>query len=502
MTPLNYILNLVRRFPQPLWMLLLFFFVQIPRQVIAIESISKSYKLSQSLDTSTICQADLTNQINQIIEDDKFKRSRWGILIQTLDSGETLYELESSKYFTPASNVKLLTTAAVLLEFGSEFRFQTPVYITENSSNVKTLRLVGKGDPSLTTQELENLAKYLKDQGVRSIEQLIVESGELYNWEINPTWEWEDIQYYYAPSVNNLILNENAVILTLIPQKISEKLKLEWSDDIAAKQWQLNHQAITSEKDIPSSIEIQRDFGKPVLTIKGNLPVDSEPDIFGLAVIEPNTYFLDSLQNILRQEGIIVNQYRLIEEDKINNRLEQKITEIESKNLAELITKTNRESNNIYAESLLKLLQERYPELSKIEALKTSLTQLGLDANSYQLRDGSGLSRHNLVTPEALVTILRLMAKTSEAESYRQSLAKAGVNGTLKNRFQDTPIKGNFQGKTGTLSGVSTISGYLTPVDYSPLAISIMVNRSDVPVSEIREAIDSIIILLSQLKRC
>lgn len=137
-----------------------------------------------------------------------------------------------------------------------------------------------------------------------------------------------------------------------------------------------------------------------------------------------------------------------------------------------------------------------------MQGLKETLTQLGVNPTSYQLKDGSGLSRQNLVTPEALVTTLRLMAKTPEAQTYRQSLAIGGVNGTLKNRFQATPIQGIVQAKTGTLMGTSTLSGYLQPLNYPELVFSIMVNQSEVSLPELRQGIDDIIILLSQLKKC
>ena len=355
----------MRQYTQLLGILLLFCLIQIPRQVIAISPIIFSSRTANNSETSKVCLTDLAWKINEIIENDKFRRSRWGILIQTLDSRETLYQLEPQKYFTVASSVKLLITAAVLSEFGSQFRFETPVYMTGRFPNLKTLKIIGNGDPSLTTQNLETLAKTLKNKGIHQIEQLIVESGELSDWEVNRTWEWEDLHYSYAPLVNNLILNENAVFLTLVPQRVGEKLKLEWSDKIAAKQWQINHQAITSTKNIPSLIEIQRDLAQPVLTIKGSLPVNSKPNIFKLAVVDPDTYFLENLQNILRQEGIIVNQSIILKNSNFDKNLDKKITTIESKNLVKLITETNQESNNIYAESFLRLLKKKIPNSQK-----------------------------------------------------------------------------------------------------------------------------------------
>ena len=231
------------------------------------------------------------------------------------------------------------------------------------------------------------------------------------------------------------------------------------------------------------------------------MAVNSDPDQFGLAVVNPRNYFLESLKNIFVKEGIIINKATINKSTK-NYEFEKNLTNIKSETLEVLVTKVNQESNNLVAESLLKLLANNGKNKSSLEVLEEALTKLGINPNSYQLKDGSGLSRQNLVTPEALVTTLRLMAKTSEAQTYRQSLAIAGVNGTLKNRFQETPIQGILQAKTGTITGTSALSGYLTTPDYSDVVLSIIVNQSEVPVSELREAIDTIIVLLGQLKKC
>lgn len=501
MADFNGILNFGRRFPQLLLILFCFGEALLTKQLLAINPTDVNSKITQNFDNSQVCSADVAQLINDIITQDKFKRSRWGILVQTLESGDMLYALEKDKYFLPASNVKLLTTAATLFKFGSEFRFKTPIYISGNFPHLKTLRLVGKGDPSLTTEKLQNLAKFLKVRGVTQINNLIIEAENIDESGINSTWEWEDVHYNYATAVNDLILNENAVTLTLIPQEIGEPLKLEWSDPIAAEQWQVNHQAITGKKGTPYSIAIETKLGQPILNIKGELAVNSEPDQFGLAVVNPNTYFLETLKTTLIREGIGVN-LATINQSKKDSNADQKITELESEKLDKLVKKINQDSHNLYAESLFNLLANNRVNQSKLQGLKETLTQLGVNPTSYQLKDGSGLSRQNLVTPEALVTTLRLMAKTPEAQTYRQSLAIGGVNGTLKNRFQATPIQGIVQAKTGTLMGTSTLSGYLQPLNYPELVFSIMVNQSEVSLPELRQGIDDIIILLSQLKKC
>ncbi|MGK7956795.1 MAG: D-alanyl-D-alanine carboxypeptidase/D-alanyl-D-alanine-endopeptidase, partial [Crocosphaera sp.] len=412
-----------------------------------------------------------------------------------------LYELNSQKYFTPASSLKLLTTAAALLKFGARYLIKTPIYGSGSSPNLTILKVVGKGDPSLTSEQLETLAKQLKLQGIQRIDNLIVEDNSLEHHSINPTWEWGDIQFYYAPAANRLILDENTVILTLKPEELGEKLAVEWSNSLAAKQWRINNETRTSEENSPYLVSINRNFEKPLLTITGSLAINSKPRILGMALVNPGEYFLDSLQFYLEKEGIkTIRSQVLYGNSEIENLV--KITEINSKEIQEIITKTNQESSNLYAESLLNLLVDNSVNNSSIDNLKEILTKLGLNPNLYHLKDGSGLSRQNLVTPETLVNLLTLMTETPEGQIYRDSLAVAGVNGTLKNRFKETIIEGKIQAKTGTLSGTSAVSGYINPPHYSPLAFSIIVNQSDLPSSQLRKFIDQIVLNLGYLKQC
>ncbi|NEQ25223.1 MAG: D-alanyl-D-alanine carboxypeptidase/D-alanyl-D-alanine-endopeptidase, partial [Microcoleus sp. SIO2G3] len=139
------------------------------------------------------------------------------------------------------------------------------------------------------------------------------------------------------------------------------------------------------------------------------------------------------------------------------------------------------------------------PLQAGIAAIETTLARIGVDPAGFDLADGSGLSRHNLVTPEAIVQTLQAMAASS---AYRNSLAVAGESGTLINRFQGTIVQGRLQGKTGALSGVAALSGYLDPPIYEPIAFSILVNHFDVPVREVRPAIDAIVLQLAELQAC
>lgn len=476
---------------------ILFLGITISRQ----EAFANSASMQQLDNPKSLCSADLEKEIKEIIERPEFERSRWGILIETLQTEQTIYSFNDRYYFIPASNVKLLTTAAALRQLGSEFRIRTSVYGRGTLPNLTTLRVIGRGDPSLTTVQLQELAQQLKRLGVRHISQLIVEDSYFQEPRINSSWEWSDLLTEYAVSVNSLIFNENAVTLTIKPGNISESVQLNWSDSIAQQQYQVNNQAITASSGTPYSLKINGVLGKPIVEIKGKLSIDSQPDIWNLAIINPDHYFLESFRYLLASEGIKVSQ-GVISNNSLRSLQGTELASIESPPLTFLLKKTNQESNNLFAEVLLRILGRESTYLTGVEAIKKSLTELGVDPSSYQLKDGSGLSRQNLVSPQALVQTLRLMSQIPEGDIYRDSLAVAGVSGTLKGRFLNTFVQGNLQAKTGTLTGVVALSGYLNIPNYQPLVFSIIVNQSEQSAANLRGAIDKIILLLSLLNSC
>ena len=448
--------------------------------------------------TNKICPVDLPQKIESLMTNPELQKAHWGILIKTLQKQTTLYEHNGNQFLIPASNTKLLTTAAVLLKLGENYQIKTPIYYQGNNTKLSRLSLIGKGDPSLTIDQLKTVANTLKMQGVKQIETLILEDNTLPQNYLKPTWEWEDIHFDYAPAINQLILNQNAVNLILSPQRIGQPLKVVWSDAIAGKQWQVINQTRTVAGNPSQAISIKGILGKSVLVLEGELSILSEPDVTAIAILDPARYFAESFQQVLTEVGIQVNQLEIVNNSSFNPQ-DKLLLEISSPTIPELITETNQQSHNLYAEALLNLIQEK-PDYK--DNLKNILQPLGLDPNSYVLKDGSGLSRQNLVSPEIFVQLLTAMAQSPHAESYQKSLAIAAEKGTLSNRFQDTAVAGKLQGKTGTLSGSSALSGYLDNPNFEPLVFSILVNNSEQSSPVLRKAIDSIIILLSQLKKC
>ena len=455
-----------------------------------------------------LCPQELPGAIEKIVNRPKLARSRWGIEIQT-QTGKSLYSLNQNKFFTPASAIKLMISAAALFELGADYQIKTAAYGVGSSPHLTSLRLEGKGDPSISTKSLKDIVHQLQLNGIERIENLIIDDSYFAPPTINPTWEWLDVHSYFATAVNSTILNQNTATLTLLPQQIGQPVKFFWNDAIAAKQWQVINQATTGKADIDYAIELDGDLGKPVLRLLGELAVNEPPDVWDLAVVDPPQYFLDSLRSQLERSGITVNRGTIINQTR-QYQSETELAAIYSPPLTEILAEINQESNNLYAEVLGKLLAKELKAKTSIDAINQSLAKIGVPADEYVLVDASGLSRQNLVAPQTLVKVLSLMSRSPRssskqsimAKSYRQSLAIAGISGTLKRRFRDTPIQNKLWGKTGTLTGVGSLAGYLAPNRHPPLVFCIIVNNSDLESSKIRQAIDEIIVILNNLHQC
>ncbi len=435
-----------------------------------------------------LCPAELPARIDAILSRPAWQRARWGIAIEELDTRRSLYAREAERYFLPASTAKLFSTAAALAVLGPEFRWQTVV-----RQSATSIYLVGGGDPTLTDADLSLLAARLTpSRGAASSGLVVVASPT----QLPPTWEWEDVGAAYGVPAGDIQVNENAVTLTLIPGRPGQGPDLVWSDAIAARQWgPVANKALTSLPGEPYDIVLSPRLGSPGLDIGGSLPADNGPDRWDLAIPDPARYAGEAFARHLETGGIRVGRISVGTSAPPSAPI---VARVMSPPLSEVLALVNQDSNNLYAEALVRALPG-----GSLEAAITALAALGVPPEmGHELADASGLSRHNLVAPIALVRLLQQLARGPLAESYRATLAVAGESGTLKRRFLGTPVAGNLQGKTGTMSGVTTLAGYLQPPDYSPLAVSIMLNQSPLPLVANRAAIDEIVLLVAELEAC
>jgi D-alanyl-D-alanine carboxypeptidase/D-alanyl-D-alanine-endopeptidase (penicillin-binding protein 4) len=367
---------------------------------------------------------------------------------------------------------------------------------------------VGRGDPSLTTAGLQSIAQQLKQRGERQIGQISFDDGYFRGEQINGDWEWDDLSTDYAPAINGLMLGQNATYLSVSPQQVGMPLKYTWADPNLSN-WQVENQSITVDVNQENNVNASAIFGKPVLKLTGKLAANTQPTKLDLPVLNPTESFIGAFRQNLNLAGISVSNTRSVAGQSILYLPE--LAAIDSPPISELIKETNLQSNNVYAEVLLKSIGRSHPQhftrtenttTLGIELVKQRLTELGVDAQAYYLRDGSGLSRHNLVAPTAFIRVLAAMATLPEGQIYRDSLPIAGVSGSLKNRMKGTIAQGIVRAKTGSMSGIISLSGYVNSSTYSPLVFSIMLNQHDRSTSSMAKVIDEVVVLLARLKQC
>ncbi|NDJ16658.1 D-alanyl-D-alanine carboxypeptidase/D-alanyl-D-alanine-endopeptidase [Myxacorys almedinensis] len=387
----------------------------------------------------TICPAQLGGAIDRAIA--RVPGAKWSVLVQTqgaTGARSNVYRRNFSTLLVPASNNKILTTAAALKKLGAQHRITTPVFGNSAGPDLATLRVIGQGDPSLKTAQLNALAQQLRQRGIRQTNLLIGDDTVFQGEPYNPFWSNRHRGLGYAPPVNSLMLNENI--------------------------------------------------------------------IYNGAVPNAGNYFVGEFRKALTKAGIKIAASTLVKRTPAPAG-EVALASVTSPPLSSLIFETNQASNNVYAETLLKTLGRLQnpnsldTNTSGVATVKSILTEMGVNPNRYTMVDGSGLADRNLASAEAFVQTLQAIALMPEAQIYRRSLPVAGVSGTLSNRFRNTPAQGIVAAKTGTISGVVSLSGYVSPRNYSPLVFSVLVN-SGASASTVRSAVDEAVISMARLRKC
>jgi len=385
-----------------------------------------------------ICPAQLGGTLDRIVN---ALPASWSVLVQTQaprGARQNLYARNASTQLIPASNNKLFTTAAALTKLGAQYQIRTPVFGNSNTPELVTLRVIGQGDPSFGTAQLNSLTQQLRQRGVRQVQQLIGDDTVFRGADFNPYWDQEDRGQGYAPPINSLMLNQN--------------------------------------------------------------------NIYSGAVPNPGNYFVGEFRSQLTKAGIQVKSSTLVKRTPAPPG-EVELASVISPPLSRLVFETNQESDNAYAEAILKTLGHVQDPTSLdstrsgVIAVRSILSDLGVNPNRYSMVDGSGLADRNRASAEAFVQTLQAMAEGSQADVFRRSLAVAGVSGTLSNRFRNTPAQGIVSAKTGTISGVVALSGYVTPRNYSPIVFSIIVNSGN-SASTVRSSVDSLVVALTRLRNC
>ncbi len=467
---------------------------------------------------------EVQNKIQTVLTRPELRRGQVGIKIVSLDTGKTVFETNAEKYFMPASNMKSYTIAAALERLSPDFRFVTSVYAPAppdvNGVIRGDLTVFGRGDVSFSTafyegdyyKGLDALAQKIAQSGVKRIEGNLVGDDNYFTGNAIPSgWEWDDLQWYYGAEISALPVNDNAVDLSIKPTSINAPCAVQVLP--ANMVMKIVNRCATSATGAKRDLQVVKKLDQNIIEISGTMAVDDKKGFQGyIAISRPAQLFVEMLRALLIQKGVVITgQNRLANaKDKTifvaaSSTPQVEITKLESPPLSLIAAKTLKPSQNTYTETILRALGEQVGDKTDakkesaergLEVVHNFLLQAGIPADSVIQYDGSGLSRHDLVTPSSAVQLYTFMSKSRYAIVWRDALTIGAVDGTLQNRFKGTLAAGNVRGKTGTIAQVSSLSGYLNSASGEKFVFSIIVNG----VNEVKlrqSAIDEIVLAVA-----
>jgi len=440
---------------------------------------------------ATTAADDLAADLDAIIADGGDADGQTGLVVRAAD-GTELYHRDPTDRLLPASNAKLFTAAAALEVLGEDHRFTTDVHaagVRRGRQLVGDLYLRGGGDPTLLADDYDALAAEVADAGVGVVAgDLVADDTWFDDVRLGFSWAWDDEPYYYSSQISALTVSPDedydagTVIVEVTPgasagaparvDVVPDTGYVDVVDDIET----------TADGD--TSIDVTRRHGTNEIVVSGSIPVGADADRSWASVWEPTGYAADVFRRALRDHGIrVLGDVRLGESTPDD--AEQVASHV-SMTLGELLVPFMKLSNNNHAEVLTKQMGRVAADEGSwdagTEVRDEALATLGLDPGEYVLNDGSGLSRMDWVAPDQVATLLVASRQQPWFDAFEHSLPVAGhpdrmVGGTLSSRMVDTAAEGDVRAKTGSLTSVTGLSGYVTDADGEELVFSMLQNN-------------------------
>ncbi len=456
--------------------------------------------------------AGLQGAIEEIFSDPIMARTQYGAKIQSMQTGKILYEHNSRTLFHPASNMKLLTTAVALSRLGVNYRFKTILaldsagVITSDSVLQGNLYVKGGGDPELEPTDLLEMVDYLKSKPIRRIAgDLIADDSFLDTVKFGQGWMWDDNPATYIPHLSALSLARNVTRLIVTPgHQIGDTLHYRFVP--YSPEFGVQNTGVTCDTLVEYELTVDRDWTnqRNDFVISGSYPLGTGPKTTWLNVENPTLFTVSVLYDLIKKAGIEIEgkYFRMAMPDSVDTLLIHR-----SAPLSQVVYNVNKVSDNLGAELILKTIGAELrgtPGSAQggLSEIRSFLQEIGADSSTYRIVDGSGASHYDLVTADMLVEVLGHMYRNFKLQpEFVASLPIGGLDGTLRGRMKEGASFESLRAKTGTVSGVSTLSGYVATADGEIMAFSMMIQNFVGSPSPYRKLQDRIGDLLASFSR-
>ncbi len=444
--------------------------------------------------------AELRSRLSRLLEDPSLTRAHVGLVVQVAETGEILFERDGERRFTPASNTKIVTAAVALRELGPGYRWWTRLIASgpiRDSELDGSLWVIGGGDPRLKRSALARWVGALRQAGIRHISGDVIGDDRLFEppqWGIG--WMWDDLYAGWAAGVTGLQVHPSSARGWLQPGPLlGDPATLRFATDVVPIR------IATRVRTGPPDSEVRLRFrpsadGGPV-ELWGWVPANADSIGLFLAAEHPTPYLLEHLARAFADSGISVGgSYRRAHGEEMPEDSTWGAA-FESDSLGAVLAELLKPSDNQIAESILRTIGSvegtSGSDTEGLAVVQSTLAEWGIEPGAIDLSDGSGLSRYNEVTPMAMTRLLRAMWRHPDHAVWLEAMPIGAIDGTLRARMVGTPAAGNVRAKTGSLTSVRALSGYLTDGDGETIVFSLLLNGYDSP-GDVAVAIEDLIV--------
>jgi D-alanyl-D-alanine carboxypeptidase/D-alanyl-D-alanine-endopeptidase (penicillin-binding protein 4) len=446
---------------------------------------------SQSANGQDSGRGELGKKIDRVFSAKQLGKASVGVKVVRLNEDVTVYEKNSTKLFSVASNMKIATTAAALVCLGKDYEFRTR-FLRRGVLAAGTLKgdliVIGTGDPCFSsrfysgpTEVFQSWAKALAAQGVERVEGDILIDDTFFDRVFIPqTWPKKQLHLWYCAPVSAVSLNDNCIDVT-VSRGAGEGKPVLFSLSPPTDYARVKNTCVTTSRKSEHSINLSRKQGGMELTLSGKFFSGSSPQTFFVTVENPPLFFGTVLKETLGKSSIVVSgSVKLLNSPLSEDTLVPIATH--TKTLETVLPVANKNSQNLFAEIFLKTLGRKVANSGSlaggVKALEEFFTQLKIGKNHFTVADGCGLSEESKLTPEAVVTVLTYMYKGKFGKEFKQSLAISGTDGTLERRLSEPAYKGRVFAKTGYIRGTGALSGYAESSSGKTFAFAIIFNNA------------------------